>query len=245
MPNPRTPKCPQASAPCGVPRKCQVQVEAQPPKILVLADGSGLLAAVAALLAAQGFEVILASDAAAAQRHKYQCEVVAVIAGATRGQADGLELLAAVKAGWPGVKTLAVTRLAGPGLPPLAYELELDDYLHWPLTGAELTARLKSLLSPDLVDKIDRHRTSGADPETARALAEIGSLVDRFTASLAVISQSLEDLRQEYREGMAARLSAELHAIAARVQFLSDSLRHCWHFQADEPPAGDHSRSFH
>ena len=50
----------------------------------------------------------------------------------------------------------------------------------------------------------------------AQTIAAMGSLVDGFTNSLAMISQSLEDIRQEHLEGMEEDLSAELMAMAAK-----------------------------
>jgi hypothetical protein len=68
-------------------------------------------------------------------------------------------------------------------------------------------------------------------------------LVDRLTDSLTMISKSLEDIRQEHQEGMAADLSEVLMAMAAIVQTLSDNMHQCWHLKAEKPPSGHRAQS--
>ncbi len=245
MNSPRAPKCPAAGNAYGVPRKCQTQLQPLSPAILVVEDGSGLPAKIGALLRDQGLPVIMAPETASPLDLQSDSHILAVIAGATRNQPAALDLLAAVKNYWPGVKTLVVTPLDGPGFPLRAYEMELDDYLHWPLTAAELTGRIKDLLEPDALADLASAGPAADDYVQDRTLSAISSLVDRFTETLALIAQSLADLRQEYRHGLPPGLAVELASLAAQVQKLSDSLRQGWHFQADDTPDRAQSRRFH
>ena len=216
------------------------------PEILVVEDGSGLFPKIGAMLQSQGFHVILAPDADTALQEMSNYDIAAVIAGASREQIAGLQVLAAVKEKRAGVKTMVVTSLVDPGLPVQAYEMEIDDYIHWPLTGEELTGRLRGLIEPFGVGENTGVLGNPKDDSSdAYTIAEIGSLVDRFTDSLSMISQSLEDIRQEHREDMAADLSDDLMAMAALVQTLSDNMRQCWHFKAEEPESKSQTRSFH
>ena len=75
-------------------------------------------------------------------------DFAAVIAGASREKSAGLEVLAAVKKEVrPEIKTMVVTNLLNPELPVQAYEMEIDyHYIHWPLSIAELSGRIKGLL---------------------------------------------------------------------------------------------------
>ncbi len=132
------------------------------PEILVVEDGSGLFPKIGAMLQSQGFQVILAPDADIALEEISNYDIAAVIAGASRDQFAGLQVLAAVKEKRAEVKTMVVTRLVDPGLPVQAYEMEIDDYVHWPLSGAELTGRLRGLLEPGVGRE---HRRSGPSGE--------------------------------------------------------------------------------
>ena len=65
----------------------------------------------------------------------------------------------------------------------------------------------------------------------------MGSLVDGFTNSLAMISQSLEDIRQEHRDRACKKICRqELIGIASQIQKLSDNMRQCWQLGAAAEP---------
>jgi len=243
----RASKFTKAGSACGMPGNCQAQTASVQPEILLVEDGSGLFPKIGDMLQSRGFQVILAPNADMALQEMLNNDIAAVIAGASREQFAGLQVLAAVKEKRAEVKTMVVTRLVDPGLPVQAYEMDIDDYIHWPLSSAELTGRLRSLLEPGVGENSCSLGNPEYESNDAHTFAEIGSLVDRFTDSLAMISQSLEDIRQEHREGMAAELSDDLFSMASLVQNLSDNMRQCWHFEADEPALRDtaQARRFH
>ena len=78
---------------------------------------------------------MLAPDADTALEEMSNYDFAAVIAGASREQFAGLDVLAAVKEKRSEIKTMVVTRLLNPELPVQAYEMEIDDYIHWPLAA--------------------------------------------------------------------------------------------------------------
>lgn len=241
MTSPRAPKFSRARRARGIPRKYQAQPLSVPPEILVIEDGSGIFPKIGSMLQKGGFQVILAPDADTALQEMLNYDIAAVITGATREQFDGLNVLAAVKEKRSEVKTMVVTKLMNPELPVQAYEMEIDDYIHWPLSGPELTGRLRGLLETSASEA-----PAGPDSHDAYndiTLTAIGSLVDGFTDSLAMISQSLEEIRQEHLDDMAESLSEELSGIAAQVLKLGDNLRQGWRFGAGEPTATP--RRFH
>lgn len=246
MNSPRASKLTKPGSACSVPRKCQTQTASVSPEILLVEDGSGLFPKIGAMLQNRGFQVLLAPDAATALQEMPNYDIAAVITGASIEQSAGLQVLAAVKEKRAGVKTLVLTRLFDPGLPVQAYEMDIDDYLHWPLSAAELTGRLKILLESGAGEN-NYPANPASDGPGVDTLGEIGSLVDRFTDSLSMISQSLEDLRQQHREGMATELADDLFSMAALVQNLSDNMRRCWHFDPPESVSADtgRSRRFH
>lgn len=227
---------------CGY-QKCQAQTVSVQPEILVVEDGSGLFPKIGAMLQSRGFQVILAPDADTALQEMSNYDIVAVIAGASREKFAGLQVLAAVKEKRAGVKTMVVTKLVDPGLPVQAYEMEIDDYLHWPLSGAELTGRIRGLLQSGVVENSGGPGKLEMDSDDAHTIAEMASLVDLLTDSLSMISQSLEDIRQEHQEGMAADLSDDLMAMAAMVQTLSDNMHQGWHWKAEKPRSGHRAQS--
>ena len=188
----------------------------------------------------------LAPDADTALEKVLNNNFAAVIAGASREQSEGLDVLAAVKEKKAEMKTMVVTSLVKPELPVKAYEIEIDDYIHWPLSSAELSGRLKNLLEPG--GEGGTNEWDHPDPEAQNkfALTAMGSLVEGFTSSLAMISQSLEDMRQEHLENMAERLSEELFSIASQIQNLSDKMRQCWQLgTAGEPVSMAKEQRFH
>lgn len=221
---------------CSHSPNCHVQAASLAPEILVVEDGSGLFAKIGALLQTRGFQVILAPDAATALQEMENYDIGAVIAGASSQQTSGLHVLAAAREKQAGIKTVAVTSLDDPQLDPQAYEMDLDDYLHWPMSSAALTARLAGLLGVAAEPGIPGVGPEELAPDCgpAQTLAVSTFLVDRFTESLAAISKSLEEIRQSHREGMATELSADLLALTANIQYLSDKIRQVWHFQSDE-----------
>jgi CheY-like chemotaxis protein len=208
----------------GLPGKSQRQENSPSPEILVIKDGSGLFTKIGAMLENRGFQVTLAPDADTALAKVRHNTFAAVIAGASREQPEGLDVLAAVKENYPEIKTMVVTSLVKPELPVKAYEIEIDDYLHWPLNSAELGGRLKNLLEPGWEGGPE---CDHPDPEAQNklALTAISSLVEGFSGSLEMIAQSLEEVRQEHRQDMEEGLSAELCSIASQVQNLSDKIR--------------------
>jgi DNA-binding response OmpR family regulator len=209
-------------------RKFQTQIKAKQPEILLVDDGSDLFPNIGTMLQNHGFQVILAPDAETALKDVLNYDFAAVIAGASREQSAGLDVLAAVKEKRSEIKTMVVTELLNPELPVQAYEMDIDDYIHWPLSSDELSGRLKGLLDngrgggPGDSDLLD------LQAQESFALTAMGSIVDGFTNSLAMISQSLEDIRQEHLNGMEESLSAELSGFAVQINKLSDSLRRCW-----------------
>ncbi len=208
-------------------------------------DGSGLFPKIGTMLQNQGFQVFMAPDPDTALQEMSNYDFAAVIAGASREQSAGLDVLAAVKEIRPEIKTMVVTRLLNPELPVQAYEMDIDDYIHWPLSIAELSGRIKGLLEDGRGGAASDSELPDLEAQNRSTLAAMGSLVDGFTNSLAMISQSLEDIRQEHRDGMQENLSAELGGIAMQVANLKESLRQVLEFwqsagpwpQCQKPPA--------
>ncbi len=247
MNSPRVSQFTRIDSADDTPIRCQALATAAQPEILVVEDGSGLFPKIGAMLQSRGFQVILAPDADTALQELFNYNIAAVIAGASRQQFDGLKVLAAVKEKGAGVKTMVLTGLVEPELPVQAYEMDIDDYLHWPLSATELTGRLRNLLELEVGAHTCDQNDMGETFFKTRTFTEIGSLVDRFTDSLSMISQSLEQIRQEHREGMTTHLSDELFSMAAQVQALSDNMHQCWHFDAPDPAPDSlaQSRRFH
>lgn len=230
-------------------QNCHVQAASLAPEILVVEDGSGLFAKIGAMLQNRGFQVLLAPDTATALQELENYDISAVIAGASPIHHTGLNVLAAAQKKQAGIKTIVVTSLVDPELPLEAYEMDLDDYVHWPLSSSALSARLRHLLGLE-----PEPRVSGSEPEEvaedcgpSQTLAILNFLVDRFSESLAAISLSLENIRQVHREGMASQLSGDLLALATEIQYLSTKMRQVWHCQSHEAASqgGDQQRCFH
>jgi DNA-binding response OmpR family regulator len=245
MTSPRAPKFSRAKRARGIPPKYQSQTLSVQPEILVVEDGSGLFPKIGSMLQNGGFQVILVPDADTALQEMLNYDIAAVIAGASREQYAGLNVLAAVKERRAEIKTMVVTRLVNPELPVQAYEMEIDDYIHWPLSGSELTGRLRGLLELGEGEETAGLGRLDDDAPHDHTLMAIGSLVDGFTNSLAMISQSLEEIRQDHLEGMEESLSEELSGIAAQVRKLGDNLRQGWRLGVTEPASGAKPRRFH
>jgi DNA-binding response OmpR family regulator len=243
---PRASRLGEARPESGLTEKFQRQKNSLQPEILLIKDGSGVFAKIGAMLQQIGFQVTLAPDTDSALEKLQHSTFAAVIAGASQEQPEGLEVLAASKEKNAEMKTMVVTSLVKPELPVKAYEMEIDDYIHWPLSSAELGGRLKNLLEPGW--ERDTREWDHPDPgaQNQSALTTMGSLVEGFAGSLAMISQSLEDMRQEHLEDMQEGLSAELCSVASQVRNLSEKMRQCWQLgTAGEPVSMAKEQRFH
>lgn len=238
MSSPGEPKNIRTSRICGSNRQRRRKTAPLAPEILIVEDGSGLLHEFADKLAIGGFQVIFASDANTARQELTNVNIVAVIAGASREYLNGLHVLADFKQ-WRGeVKTLVATRLVQPELPVQAYEMEIDDYLHWPLTSWELNSRVKNLLETGGGGQMQRFEPPGHESHHTMPLTVMGSLVEGFTRSLALISQSLEDIRQRHQKDRGESLAAELLCLAGQIQKLGEIMQRCRQLGAVAEPAG-------
>jgi len=205
-----------------------VPSESLPPEILVVADDSGILPAIGAMLQCRGFQVILAPDSQTALQEMGHYDVAAVIAGASPEQENGLDFLGVVKEQHADVKTLVVTQLLNPALPARAYEMDIDDYLHWPLTGAELSNRLRDLLGTAEKPPADKVVSPDTRQDCPGAQAALDVLMDGCTQALSKISQTVKVLRRQYIQEMSPAMAQELQALAGSVQSLSQRLCQVW-----------------
>jgi DNA-binding response OmpR family regulator len=214
--------------PCGAAAQAN---DAWPWEIMVVEDGSGIFSTLGTMLQSRGFQVILAPDVQTALEEMDHYEVAAVIAGAGQEPEQGLDLLAAVKERRAEVKTLMVTQRLQPALPLRAYTMDIDDYLHWPLSGRALSARLRSLLSRE-VDagqglapaEIKR------DVEFQESLASWEALLDSCTGVMEKISQTVEHLRTRFLGEMTPQLAGELEKLALLLRTVRTRLEDAlWH----------------
>ncbi len=197
-------------------------------EILVVADGSGILPAIGAMLQCRGFQVILAPDSQTALQEMGHYNVAAVIAGASQEQENGLDVLAAVKELRADVKTLVVTQLLNPVLPTRAYEMDIDDYLHWPLSGAELSNRLRDLLEEAKEPPADApiRPSTRQDGQGAQAILDV--LLADCTQALSKISQAVQGLHTQYVQEISPAMAQELQGLAGSVQSLSQRFCQAW-----------------
>lgn len=212
-----------------------------PGEILVVEDGSDIFPTIGAMLQCQGFQVILAPDAQTALQEIGHYDVAAVITGAAQEPERGLDLLEAVKERRAATKTLVVTHLLQPALPLRAYEIDIDDYLHWPLSGTELSNRLRGLLG----QAVSSHQDCRRDPQATLACqqrqASFDVLMDECTEILIRVSQVLQTLRQRYQDEMPPALSEELQRLMTLLQTLGRHLCRAWS-QAEDVQAADPGR---
>lgn len=205
-----------------------VSSESLPPEILVVADGSGILPVIGAMLQSRGFQVILAPDSQTALQEMGHYDVAAVIAGASPEQENGLDFLGAVKERRADVKTLVVTQLLNPALPARAYEMDIDDYLHWPLTGAELSNRLRDLLGTAAEPPDADAGVPDTQQDCPGAQAALDVVMDGCTQALDKISQAVARLHRQHIQEMPPAMGAELQVLAGSVQSLSQRLCQAW-----------------
>lgn len=209
-----------------------------PEEILVVEDGSGIFPTIGAMLQCQGFQVILAPDAQTALQEIGHYDVAAVITGTAQKPEHGLDLLEAVKERRAATKTLVVTHLLQPALPLRAYEIDIDDYLHWPLSGTELSNRLRGLLGQG------EGLRPGCRPGPRTALAcqqrqaSFNVLMDECTEILVRVSQVLQTLRQRYQDEMPPALSQELQRLMTLLQTLGRHICRAWSEAEDGQAAG-------
>jgi|GEM_PF-818551 len=212
-----------------------VEDESWPMEILVVEDGSGIFPMLGTMLQSRGFQVILAPDAQTALEEMDHYDVAAVITGAGQEPERGLDLLAAVKERRAQVKTLMVTHLLHPVLPLRAYTMDIDDYLHWPLSGRALSARLRSLLGQEGEVAPTSATAALRDREIQEGQASWEALVDGCSGILVKISQMVENLHSRFLEDMTPQLSAELEKLALLIRIIRTRLGEAlWQRQKDQ-----------
>lgn len=232
MKSPGAPKIPRTATavkPCcaGDPSP-----EIWPPEILVVEDGSSVLPIIGAMLQCWGFQVILAPDVSTALQQMWHDQIAAVITGVSRQEERGLDLLDAVKEMRADVKTLVVTHLINPGLPVRAYEMDIDDYLHWPLSGSELSKRLRGLLGQ--AGPANSHRC--IDPGVAGhqlSPAAVAGVLDGCSELLGQISRAVNSITRKHHEDMPGALRDDLQRLTGLIHTMSRLL--C---QSPQPAAG-------
>ncbi len=195
-------------------------LEARQPEILVVHNHSNMFLTIAAMLQSRGFQVILAPNAQTALEELDRSDVSAVIAGVDRDEDQGLHVLGEVKERRAAIKTLIVTELLNPVLPLQAYEMDIDDYLHWPLTGSELSNRLRRLLG----QRQEEPCASTSSRDCRQLQASLDHLLDGCTEVLLNVSRVVHTLQHKHRQDMPPELAQELESLAAVVQSLGGRL---------------------
>jgi CheY-like chemotaxis protein len=123
----------------------------RPVHVLVVDDNAELLDALALVLKSAGHDVEIASSAALALSAQRTRPAEVVITDIFMPDTDGLEAVAAFRAGWPGLKIVAMSgggRLAQGSYLETARVVGADALLHKPFAPERLLAMLDSFRSP-------------------------------------------------------------------------------------------------
>jgi signal transduction histidine kinase len=124
-------------------------------EILLLGDGSNLFRTIAWVLEYKGYAVRVAANPEAALEALVKKNYDLVIAKLTPAEQDGVDVLKRAKRLNPEVKIMVLSGNHEVTLPPEAYQIEVDDYILFPVRPTELCRRVNHCLeSLEIVDLV-------------------------------------------------------------------------------------------
>jgi DNA-binding response OmpR family regulator len=203
---------------------CRGQAEVELIKeleILIVAEDLEFAKAMGAILQEQGYQIYLAPDVETALEELDNYSIDLLIVQPGRDDLANLDAALKVKQGEAPVKVMVISGPRGKMFPVEAFELEVDDYLIFPFSTAELGRRVASLLGPGLPDLGDFPAQSPAERINARTLASLRLLMGEIRSTLVKANASLQTVnRSEYgplnKEG-AAKINEILHHISRTI----------------------------
>ncbi|HEY5056182.1 MAG TPA: HD domain-containing phosphohydrolase [Acidobacteriaceae bacterium] len=199
-----------------------------PVRVLVVDDDSVVLRAVAAMLAASGFEAGAASCAVDALRYLQDdpgCSLV--LCDVMMAGRDGLDLLDSIGADYPGVPVVMLTGVDDIRVATNAFRRGAIDYLLKPFDRAQLVAVVARALEHGRLQRQNIEYRQNLEEivsaRTSRLRAAMRDLERSYDITLEAMGDAL-DLRDSETEGHSRRVTAYTVALARTIGMDQDQL---------------------
>lgn len=192
---------------------------AHEPEILIVMEDFLFSRAIGTILQDQGYQVFLAPDVITAIEEMANYNFDLVIVQLRRGKFAGLE--AAKKAKEAGRSKVLV--LSGPQemvFPAEAFQMEVDDYLVFPFSMAELSRRVAACLGPASAGVIQTERKSQAELINERFLESLHLLFGEIKSSLGSVSTSLNLINRARYGKVEREVTEKLHEVGEQVSHI-------------------------
>lgn len=184
---------------------CLSQVGGEPewvqePEIMIAAEEFAFSQALGAILKDQGCQIYLAPDVDTAIEELKNYGVDLLIIQVSRGNRAGMEAIYQAKK-VAGAKVVVISGPHGKDFPVEAFDQDVDDYLVFPFTTAELRRRVASLLGSGSALPKNYADQSSAGKINDRALQSLQLLMAEIRNSLVRASASLNFILDRGAEG--------------------------------------------
>lgn len=216
---------------------CRSQVEAdlaRETEVLIVTEDFEFSQAIGSILQEQGYQVYLAPDVntAVVELDNYTFDLLVI--QLSHDSQEGLTAAYKAKQGENHTKVMVISGPRGKVFPAAAFELEMDDYLIFPFTTAELCRRAAALLGQGLPAFGGLAEQSPVETVNTRALESLNLLMGEIRSSLVKATVSLNRVKarshihvdKESTEQIDEVAEHLAHVIALTQDFHRKSSRH-------------------
>jgi DNA-binding response OmpR family regulator len=199
---------------------CHSQAEAeivQETEVLIVTEDFEVSEAIGSILQDQGYQIYLAPDVstAVAELDNYNFDLLVI--QLSHDSQEGLAAVYKAKQGENHTKVMVISEPRGKVFPVAAFELELDDYLIFPFTTAELCRRVAALLGPGLSAFGGLAEQSPAERINARALESLNLLMGEIRSSLVKATASLSQVKARFHGHVDKKGTEQIDEVAEHM----------------------------
>ncbi len=188
--------------------KCHSQARMEIVKeveVLMVSEDFEFSQAMGAILHDQGYQIYLAPDVKTAVEEMDNYNFDLVVIQLSRDSQEGLKAVSQAKQAGNPAKVMVISGPKDRVFPLEAFQMDVDDYLIFPFSTAELGRKVAALLGPGLAVPSAFQKESPAEKINAQVLESLSLLMGEIRSSLVKATASLKSVNT--REG--GCLSAE------------------------------------
>jgi DNA-binding response OmpR family regulator len=168
-------------------------------EVMIVAEDVDFSRAMGAILQEQGYQIYVAPDVQTAVEELDNYNIDLLIVQLSRDSLAGLAAVRQARQGENSAKVMIISGPTGKEFPAEAFEADVDDYLLFPFSTAQLGRRVAALLGPELAARGQIHDQSPAEKINAHALESLHLLMGDIRNTLLQVSASVRGLNhREY-----------------------------------------------
>jgi DNA-binding response OmpR family regulator len=186
----------EASSSC---RTCHSQADIEISKdleVLIVAEDFEFSQAIGAILQEQGYQIYLAPDVKTAVEELDNYNFDLLVIQLSRDSLEGLKAVCKAKQAGNLAKVMVISGPKDKVFPVEAFQMEVEDYLIFPFSKAELGRKVAALLGPGLLGHSEFQAKSAAEKINAQVLESLRLLMGEIRSSLVKATASLKNTRE-------------------------------------------------